>query len=258
MCEERLRECTGVGPPFDVGWSGGHDGPGGRATGRLALAAAMAFGTCLFVTVLLITLAVVGAWLLPETVLLLRRIAGAERGQVAAWTSREIPEAHEPLTGPLRERLRTALRDPGTLADLRWMAAHYVYGRLVLLALPLWPLALLVDGVGSGLLGRVARVLPLIVRLADTEARWSTALLRPSPKARLAARVRALTETRADAIAAHGAELRRVERDLHDGAQARLVALSLRTGLARRAFDGDPDTARRLSPTRPSTAVRRA
>ncbi|MEV5903433.1 histidine kinase [Streptomyces sp. NPDC052127] len=222
----------------------------GRATGRLLGAALMAFGTYLFVTVLLIavigTLVVVGAWMLPEAVLLVRRIAGAKRRQVAGWTGREIPEAYEPLTGTLRERLRTAVRDPGTLADLRWMAAHYVYGWLVLLALPLWPVGLAVDGVWCGLLGRDAVVLPWVVRLADVEARWSAALLEPSPKARLAARVRALTETRADAIAAHGAELRRIERDLHDGAQARLVALSLRIGLAQRAFDRDPDSARKL------------
>ncbi|MFE6825169.1 histidine kinase [Streptomyces sp. NPDC057690] len=222
----------------------------GRATGRLLVAALMTFGTYLFVTVLLIaaigTLVVVGAWMLPEAVLLIRRIAGAERRQVAGWTGREIPEAYEPLTGTLRERLRTAVRDPGTLADLRWMAAHYVYGWLVLLALPLWPVGLVVDGVWCGLLRRDAVVLPWVVRLADVEARWSAALLEPSPKARLAARVRALTETRADAIAAHGAELRRIERDLHDGAQARLVALSMRIGLAQRAFDRDPDSARKL------------
>jgi signal transduction histidine kinase len=146
----------------------------------------------------------------------------------------------------LRERLRTAVRDPGTRTDLRWMLAYYFYGALLFLALPLWPLALVVDGVGCGLLRRRAVVLPLIVGLADTEARWSTALLMPSPQARLAARVEELKETRADAIAAHGAELRRIERDLHDGAQARLVALSMRIGLAKRAYDHDPEAARKL------------
>ncbi|MGW3208127.1 hypothetical protein [Streptomyces sp. NPDC001135] len=44
-----------------------------------------------------------------------------------------------------------------------------------------------------------------------------------------------------DAITAHEAEPRRIERDLRDGAQARLVALSLRLGLALRAHD--PPTA---------------
>ncbi|WP_345017005.1 sensor histidine kinase [Streptomyces shaanxiensis] len=222
----------------------------GRATVHLAVAAAMAFGMYLFVTVLLITaigtVAVIGCWLLPETVLLVRRIAGAKRRLTAARTGREIPEAYRVIEGPLTERLRTAVRDPGTLTDLRWMAAYYVYGALVFLALPLWPLGLVVDGVGCGLLRRRAVVLPWIVRLADLEAGWSTALLRPSPKALLAARVEQLSATRADAIAAHGAELRRIERDLHDGAQARLVALSMRIGLAKRAYDRDPDAARKL------------
>ena len=60
----------------------------GRATIRLSVAAAPAFGPYLLVTVLLITtiatVSVVGARLLPETVLLIRRIAGAKRALVAA------------------------------------------------------------------------------------------------------------------------------------------------------------------------------
>jgi signal transduction histidine kinase len=221
-----------------------------RATVHLVLAAAMAFCLWIFITVLIIavvgTLAVVGAWMLPETVLIIRRIAGAKRSMTAAWTGQRIPEAYQPLTGTLRERIRTAVRDPGTLTDLRWMVANYFYGALLALALPLWPVGLVVDGVWCGLLRRTPLVLPLIVRLADLEADWSTALLKPSPKAQLAARVKELAATRADAIAAHGAELRRIERDLHDGAQANLVALSMRIGLAKRAYDRDPDTARKL------------
>ncbi|MDH6215256.1 sensor histidine kinase [Streptomyces pseudovenezuelae] len=221
-----------------------------RATGHLFLAAFMAFGLWIFITVLLITavgtLAVVGAWLLPETVLLIRRIAGAKRGMTAAWTGQRIPEAYQPITGTVRERIRAAVRDPGTLTDMRWMVADYFYGALFFLALPLWPVGLVVDGVWCGLLRRTPVVLPLIVRIADLEADWSTALLKPSPKAQLAARVEELAATRADAIAAHGAELRRIERDLHDGAQANLVALSMRIGLAKRAYDRDPDTARKL------------
>ncbi|MFE2937621.1 histidine kinase [Streptomyces sp. NPDC059255] len=221
-----------------------------RATAQLAGAAMLGFFSYLFITVLLFTGAVtvllVGAGILPETVLLIRRLAGAKRRQVAAWTGREIPEAYLPITGTLRQRLRTAVTDPGTRTDLRWMIAYYVYGLLALLAVPLWPVGLIVDGVGCGLLRRRAIVLPLIVRLADLDAAWSTALLKPSPKARLAERVEELTETRAGAIAAHGAELRRIERDLHDGTQARLVSLSLRIGLAKRMYDGDPVAARKL------------
>ncbi len=70
------------------------------------------------------------------------------------------------------------------------------------------------------------------------------ALLRPEPDAELAGRVEQLTQTRADAVDTAAAELRRVERDLHDGAQARLVAL----GMSLRA-------AERLIPTSPQAAI---
>ncbi|MFI9834660.1 sensor histidine kinase [Streptomyces sp. NPDC051913] len=214
------------------------------------MAAAIAFGMWLFITVLEIavigTIAVVGAWLLPETVLLIRRIAGAKRRLTATWTGVRIPEAYQPLTGTMRERWLKAVRDPGTHVDVSWMVAYWFYGALLALALPLWPVALIVDGVWCGLLRREAVVLPLIVRIADLEADWSTALLKPSPQAQLTIRVEELAATRADAIAAHGAELRRIERDLHDGAQAHLVALSMRIGLAKRAYGRDEETALRL------------
>ncbi|GAA1680921.1 hypothetical protein GCM10009680_20370 [Streptomyces yatensis] len=76
----------------------------------------------------------------------------------------------------------------------------------------------------------------------DTETATDTA----TAAARLAERVAELVETRAGAIAAHGAELRRIEQELHDGTQARLVSLSLRIGLAKRVYDRDPTAARRM------------
>ena len=63
---------------------------------------------------------------------------------------------------------------------------------------------------------------------------------------RLARRVGMLESTRAAAVDAQGAELRRIERDLHDGAQARLVALGMSLGLAEQRFASDPDGARQL------------
>ena len=54
-------------------------------------------------------------------------------------------------------------------------------------------------------------------------------------------RVQVLTETRADAVDTAAAELRRLERDLHDGPQARLVALSMSLGLAEQMLAEDPD-----------------
>jgi hypothetical protein len=66
-------------------------------------------------------------------------------------TVRRAGRAYQPITGALRSRLRTAVRDPGTLADLRWMAANYVYGLLGLLALP----SAHAHGAGVSLLGGV-------------------------------------------------------------------------------------------------------
>ena len=59
-------------------------------------------------------------------------------------------------------------------------------------------------------------------------------------------RVQRLTETRADAVDHSAAELRRIERDLHDGAQARLVALSMSLGMAESLMDTDPEAAQRM------------
>ena len=112
-----------------------------RATVQLALGVGLACFSYLFIPVLLITaiatVAVVGAALLPETILLIRRMAGSKRSMVTAWTGREIPEARLPITGSFKDRLCTSVRDPATYTDLRWMAAYYVYGALGCLALPL-------------------------------------------------------------------------------------------------------------------------
>jgi signal transduction histidine kinase len=58
--------------------------------------------------------------------------------------------------------------------------------------------------------------------------------------------VEVLTETRAGVVDAAAAELQRIERDLHDGAQARLVALAMDLGMAEERFERDPEGAREL------------
>ncbi|MFI1014363.1 sensor histidine kinase [Streptomyces sp. NPDC020965] len=202
-------------------------------------------GVAMFTVVLTVT--VIGAGVLPESVLTLRRLAGLERRRTAAWSGRPVPEDYTPLTGTLTDRVRAAVHDPGTYRDLEWGVAQLVYGMVLLYAaLVLWPIALLVDGFWYGLAGRRCVLLPMIGRFADLQAHWSRTLLLPSSKERLTDRVEQLTVTRADAVAAHGAELRRIERDLHDGAQAHLVALSMRLGLARRAYEADPAGSMRL------------
>jgi signal transduction histidine kinase len=57
----------------------------------------------------------------------------------------------------------------------------------------------------------------------------------------LRARIDLLTRTRRQAVDAQAAELRRIERDLHDGAQARLVALTLQLGRAELRLQDQPD-----------------
>jgi signal transduction histidine kinase len=81
----------------------------------------------------------------------------------------------------------------------------------------------------------------LVPRTIGAHAR---VLLGREADAQLVGRVQQLTQTRAVAVGSAAAELRRVERDLHDGAQARLVAL----GMSLRA-------AERLIPTSPQAAI---
>ena len=59
-------------------------------------------------------------------------------------------------------------------------------------------------------------------------------------------RISKLETTRAGAVNQQDAELRRIERDLHDGAQARLVALGMSIGMAEQKLASDPEAAQRL------------
>ena len=64
---------------------------------------------------------------------------------------------------------------------------------------------------------------------------------------RLERRVEALSTSRADTVDFSAAELRRIERDLHDGAQARLVALGMSLGMADELMARDPEAARQTA-----------
>ena len=63
---------------------------------------------------------------------------------------------------------------------------------------------------------------------------------------RLEARVSELSTSRADTVDQSAAEIRRIERDLHDGAQARLVALGMSLGMADELMARDPEAARKM------------
>ena len=98
--------------------------------------------------------------------------------------------------------------------------------------------------IGVGLLGWGA---PAVARW---HARTVLGVLEPSAQqletARLNERVEQLTRTRAGAVDSHGAELRRIERDLHDGTQAQLVSLAMRIGIAKQTMADDPEKAAKI------------
>jgi len=81
------------------------------------------------------------------------------------------------------------------------------------------------------------------VSRADEAA--ARALLGPSRSEELAERVETLARSRADIVKATDAERRRIERDLHDGAQQRLVSLAMNLGIARTGLTDAPEAARK-------------
>jgi signal transduction histidine kinase len=91
---------------------------------------------------------------------------------------------------------------------------------------PLWPLLIL---------GVIVAVHALVI--------YAERLPGSRREAQLAARVGVLTRTRQGALDVQAAELRRIERDLHDGAQARLVALSLLLGRTEERLADHPEEA---------------
>ncbi|MGW6463917.1 sensor histidine kinase [Streptomyces rubiginosohelvolus] len=85
---------------------------------------------------------------------------------------------------------------------------------------------------------------PGVVRgLLTVDRLMVTGLLGPS---RLATRVSELESDRGVVVDTAAADLRRIERDLHDGAQARLVALAMDLGLAKEKLTDDPEAAARM------------
>ncbi|MEV8453654.1 sensor domain-containing protein [Streptomyces sp. NPDC052095] len=83
----------------------------------------------------------------------------------------------------------------------------------------------------------------LVRGLAHVDRALVRGLLGPS---RLATRVSELETDRGVVVDTAAADLRRIERDLHDGAQARLVALAMDLGLAKEKLNADPEAAARM------------
>jgi signal transduction histidine kinase len=174
------------------------------------------------------------------------------------------------------KRFRWIATDPATWRDLGWLVPGAIVGfSLGLLAvaiplygiegislLPLW-LYLSLDWYGYGVFWPIANfseamlsmpqgVLFLALGLGaapwllEVNAQFAKLFLAPTKAAELRLRVAQLTETRADTVDAQAAELRRIERDLHDGAQARLVSLGMTIGLAEEMIERNPAAARKL------------
>jgi signal transduction histidine kinase len=103
----------------------------------------------------------------------------------------------------------------------------------------------LFTGVVGGLLVPLFPVAPgLARRVTRADERMARTLLGPGRREELAQRVESLARSRADLVAAADAERRRIERDLHDGAQQRLVSLAMNLGMARERFESESEPVR--------------
>jgi signal transduction histidine kinase len=151
-----------------------------------------------------------------------------------------------------RARFRGEIQHP--LEPRRWR--QFGYHLLALLYLPVGGAAVLgcwlalpvVIAFAPGvLIVPAALLLPAAPRVAVAVARRdraaAVALLGPGSRAELVARLENLTRSRAEFVAAADAERRRIERDLHDGAQQRLVVLAMNLGLARETLTDLPEPA---------------
>jgi signal transduction histidine kinase len=202
---------------------------------------------------------VVGFVLLGAVPLLGVAVGGVERRRLELMRVVVPAPARTTPGAPLRERIREARREPASWREL---------GYAVLLALVLWwvdavvafnavvlPGLLLVSPVLAGFdqvdvlfwqFDRPAEALPLALvggpallvvtayaatLVAAGHASLARILLSPS-EAALAARVSQLAESRGRLVDAFETERRRIERDLHDGVQQRLVALTMTLGSA--------------------------
>jgi signal transduction histidine kinase len=209
-------------------------------------------------------LSVVVLPLLPVVAPAVYRLIDFDRSRTARFTGTPVPTDRAPLDGPWLHRAQQVLSG---VRELSWLPAHgisgVVFGALAVgvagsaaqqFVVPFvwsaypgglensfgvhvdsWPEALLSLPIGAVLL----LVLTQLPRLAALDAHWSRRLLAPS----LRQRVAELTATRAAALEAHGAELRRIERNLHDGTQNKLVGVVMMLGIAERTFRQHPDNA---------------
>ncbi|MBL1288358.1 sensor domain-containing protein [Streptomyces sp. For3] len=241
--------------------------------------------TVLFVlSVLSVVFVVLGLGLVttPWVTEAVRRHANRRRLLAAEWSGIRIPVPYRPFPKDVRagftgqvERTTLLLKDPATWRDLRWLLLDMTAGYVLLVltfALLVYPLEGLVlaaglwrvfedstywygfvpvSGQGTGLAAAALGVALFLVgmwasgpllRLHFVLARSA---LSPAP-GELSERIDRLTETRHEAVDTAASELRRIERDLHDGAQARLVAMGMNLGTIEALVEKDPAEAKKL------------
>jgi signal transduction histidine kinase len=253
-----------------------------RDTGYLVLGAAtgaIAFSV-LLVTVIgggLLALTILGLPALLVCFWLVRGTAGLDRRRAELALGRPIEARYRRAKDrAITTRLVTVLKDPQSWKDLLWLAFGSVVGfAFGVAAASVWavgisqltsitwwwfaghdtndgPALFTIDSWGLAVLASLSGVAicllaPWWVRLLTLIQSWvARKLLGPGKSVQLEERVTELAETRAGALSGQSAELQRIERDLHDGAQARLVALAMDLGLAREKLEQDPEGARAL------------
>lgn len=136
---------------------------------------------------------------------------------------------------------------PGALHLMTGTSGSYSFWDAALLRLPAGEALAGLPGtavaLGTALVAAVSWVTPHALR---AHARFAVLLLRPTRHAQLARRVERLTQTRADATGVQAAELRRIERDLHDGAQVTLVAIGMTLRVVERRLGEEAPELREL------------
>ncbi|MER6624891.1 sensor domain-containing protein [Streptomyces sp. NPDC000931] len=233
---------------------------------------------CFVLSVVSIALIPIGVGIVTTPYVLqgVRTFANWRRVLAAEWGGVRIPPSYRPVPEDANPWGRTfgMLGDPATWRDLGWLLVDMTAGfttallPFALLVYPLEGLALaaglwrvMPDGywygfvpvsgqtsaLGAGALGLALLFLAhfLTPRLLHVHFLLTRAVL-GSGRGELTERVRVLTETRRDAVDTSAAELRRIERDLHDGAQARLVAMGMDLGTIEALIEKDPAKAREL------------
>jgi signal transduction histidine kinase len=211
-------------------------------------------------------------FLVPPVLLALRRLTGLTRRLAGEWCGVPIAESYrpppaDPATLHYTARLRWLLTDVATWRDLLWVAVNALVGWILAVA----SAALIVVGGVVFLVPVFSHAVPppafpgntkpvlvilgcAMIATGVAAAPWllrgygllAATVLAPPGKAELALRVRHLSQTRSEALDTGAAEIRRIERDLHDGAQARLVAMGMTLDAAGQIIDTNPDAARAL------------